>query len=90
MWSEGQGGYHAICGCSRTLRRTLRKSRRAMLPLGHDRHLPRWVNRFLVLSPFGPLTFPFSRADRGSNPRHAERARARLPLSQAEASIASE
>jgi len=29
---------------SRTLRRTLRPARRAMLPLGHDRHLPRWVN----------------------------------------------
>jgi len=28
------------------LRRTLRPVRRAMLPLGHDRHLPRWANRF--------------------------------------------
>jgi len=33
---------------SRTLRRTLRAARRAMLPLGHDRHLPQWANRFLV------------------------------------------
>ena len=33
---------------SRTLRRTLRPARRAMLPLGHDRHLPQWANRFLV------------------------------------------
>ena len=32
----------------RTLRRTLRPAGMAMLPLGHDRHLPQWANRFLV------------------------------------------